>query len=264
MTEAIVQAIRQVGDFCGPRDVAALTPAALEAAIGQPQVDVMVLFGGSILAGGDAMARAIRQKVARRFVLVGGAGHTTETLRRRVMAEYPAIRAEGLSEADIFQRYLQTVHGVQADWLETRSTNCGNNITYLLELLAAHQVEPHSILLCQDATMQRRMEAGLRLQGPAGLRIVNYAAYHAEVALQGDQVVLVDPPHGMWTLERYLQLLMGEIPRLRDDADGYGPRGKGFIAHLDIPPAVGQAFALLQQVYGTQVRPADPRFASRP
>lgn len=43
-------------------------------------------------------------------------------------------------------------------------------------------------------------------------------------------------------------LLWGEIPRLTDDADGYGPRGKNFIAHVDIP---------------TEVRAANPAFASR-
>ena len=29
-----------------------------------PQVDVMVLFGGSILAGGDVLAEAIKNKIA--------------------------------------------------------------------------------------------------------------------------------------------------------------------------------------------------------
>ena len=28
---------------------------------------------------------------------------------------------------------------------------------------------------------------------------------------------------------------MGEIPRLKDDVNGYGPCGKNFIAHVNVP-----------------------------
>lgn len=54
---------------------------------------------------------------------------------------------------------------------------------------------------------------------------------------------------------------MGEIPRLRDDADGYGPNGRGFIAHVDIPPEVEAAFAELRSDFS--VREANPLYASR-
>lgn len=40
----------------------------------------MVLFGGSIIAGGDILAEAIQNEVAKKNIIVGGAGHTTETL----------------------------------------------------------------------------------------------------------------------------------------------------------------------------------------
>ena len=41
----------------------------------------MVLFGGSIIAGGDILAEAIQNEVPKKNIIVGGAGHTTETLR---------------------------------------------------------------------------------------------------------------------------------------------------------------------------------------
>ncbi len=50
------------------------------------------------------------------------------------------------------------------------------------------------------------------------------------------------PIHGMWPIERYVDLLMGEIPRLTDDAEGYGPRGREYIAHVSIPEAVSDGF----------------------
>ena len=67
----------------------------------------IVLFGGSILEGGDLLAQAIKDRIAKVYVIVGGAGHTTEALRQRVHNEYPAIETAGLQEAEVFQRYLK-------------------------------------------------------------------------------------------------------------------------------------------------------------
>lgn len=69
-----------------------------------------------------------------------------------------------------------------------------------------------SIILCQDATMQRRMEMGLRKYRPQGMEIINYAAYQAEVVAQGSQLTYREAIPGMWTVDRYVNLLMGEIP----------------------------------------------------
>lgn len=54
--------------FLGRRDVLTLTQAALEVRYGFGRADVMALFGGSILAGGDVLARAMRAGVARTYV----------------------------------------------------------------------------------------------------------------------------------------------------------------------------------------------------
>jgi hypothetical protein len=65
----------------------------------------------------------------------------------------------------------------------------------------------------------------------------------------------------MWDTSRYLTLLMGEIPRLTDDENGYGPRGKGFLAHMDIPTQVRGAWDRLLERYPWSMRTADPRYA---
>lgn len=54
---------------------------------------------------------------------------------------------------------------------------------------------------------------------------------------------------------------MGEIPRLTDNAEGYGPHGKKFICHVDIPENVQEAFELLKTVYGEETRAANPLYA---
>lgn len=255
--------INTLGRFCGARDVASLTRASLRKRFGFEQADVLALFGGSIIAGAEVLAKAMRENVAAHYVIVGGEGHTTETLRRIVHARRPEIETTGQPEAEVFSRYMRAVYNLAPDHIETRSTNCGNNITNLLALLAREGISAKRIILCQDATMQRRMDAGLRKYAP-GSAIVNYATYHATVEARGGHLVYAAPIDGMWTIERYVNLLMGEIPRLCDDENGYGPRGKGYIAHTDVLPEVERAFASLQGVFGAATRAANPAYASEP
>ena len=55
--------------------------------------------------------------------------------------------------------------------------------------------------------------------------IINYASYQAKLILNEDETPTYSSSiHGMWQPERYLTLLMGEIPRLSDNKDGYGQR----------------------------------------
>lgn len=59
---------------------------------------------------------------------------------------------------------------------------------------------------------------------------------------------------GIGTVDRYIQLLMGEIPRLKDDINGYGPNGKGYIEHVDIPYSVEEAYSKLENIIGVKHR----------
>lgn len=257
----LAQAVNQVAQFCGPRDLSSLTIQALQAEQGLEQVDVLAFFGGSILAGGDQLAEAIRNKLAKTYVIVGGAGHTTDGLRQQVQDHFPQLYPMGLTEAEIFQAYLGQKYGLSADLLETQSTNCGNNVTYLLDLLAEKSIEFQSILLMQDATMQRRMWATMKKYATDTL-LLNYASYQVTVRGEEGQLQYEDAPFGMWDMDRYLSLLLGEIPRLRDDEEGYGPSGADYLAHIDIPQAVEDSYQLVQEKTGLASRKADPKFSS--
>lgn len=261
MNKRIAECINILSNFLGKRDISSLTTEAIKNKYGIEQADLMVLFGGSIICGGDVLAEAITNKIAQKYIIVGGAGHTTETLRKKVHAEFPHIKTDGLAEAEIFQVYLETVHGLTADFLECSSTNCGNNITYLLDLISEKELPFHSIILSQDATMQYRMEAGLRKYTIDTL-IINYSTYQANVMVKNAQLVYENDIKGMWDMDRYITLLMGEIPRLSDNTEGYGPNGKGYIAHVDITIEVETAFMELKKVYAGMVREANPLYAS--
>lgn len=52
---------------------------------------------------------------------------------------------------------------------------------------------------------------------------------------------------GLWPVTRYLALLLGELPRLQDSPEGYGPRGKDFISHVTFPPEILDAWRQLRE-----------------
>ncbi|MGX8687134.1 MAG: YdcF family protein [bacterium] len=255
------EAVNILGEFCGPRDIPCLDRKELQGLCGIEKADVFVLFGGSVLAGGDVLAEAAEADIARYYIIVGGEGHTTRTLRRNMEAALPGLSAEGLPEAVLFDRYFRMRTGRSADFLECRSTNCGNNITYLLSLLEEEGIECASMILCQDASMQRRMTAGLA-KYRSDITAVNYAAYRAVMEEKDGELFFKTEIKGMWAPMRYIGLLLGEIERLRDTKSGYGPEGKGFIAHVDIPDRVLAAFEHLKAAFPDLVRKADPRYGS--
>lgn len=242
----ISDAINTISAFLGRRDVPELTQEALKSSYGFSQADVMVLFGGSIIAGGDVLAQAIKNNIAKTYVIVGGVGHTTQSLRDAVQKLYPEIQTQDKPEAEIFQAYLQYRYNLKADYLETKSTHCGNNITNLLALLEDNAVLCENIILTQDAAMQLRMCATLLKHRP-GLRVINFATYKAQIT---PDLTFADSIPGMWPIDRFVSLLMGEVKRLADTPEGYGPRGAGFISHTDIPKEVEEAYeALLAHGY---------------
>jgi uncharacterized SAM-binding protein YcdF (DUF218 family) len=265
-----------LGRFLGRRDVDALDQTELDRAIGHARADVMVLYGGSVLGGVDVLADAMRADVARTYVISGGAGHTTATLRETVRRSVPGLDVpDDVTEAELLASVLERRHGLTPDLLETRSTNCGNNITFVLDLLAEREISARDVIICQDATMQLRMDAGMRAASPE-TTVVDYATYEVEVACVADHGsplalplggtrgaidYVGDVPEGMWDVGRYLTLLMGEVPRLRDDGQGYGPKGRGWIAHVDVPEAVLEAQAALSSAFPASVRTADPAYA---
>lgn len=263
----IANCINVLGNFCGKRDIDELTAFELMKKYGVEKADVMVLFGSSILAGGDILANAMKNDVAKKYVIVGGRGHTTASLEEQFYKLYPdsdknSILSE-ISEAEIFRNYLKHKYNLQPDFLEIHSTNCGNNITNLLKLLKEKNITFKNIIISQDATMQLRVEAILKKYLSENIKIISFAAYSAKVCVKDGKPCFENDIFGMWDIDRYITLLMGEIPRLTDDKNGYGPKGAGYTAHIDIPEDVKNAFFVLKQIYGDKVRKANPLYASK-
>ncbi len=246
-------------EFLAQRDIEELTSNALDKKYKISQVDILILFGGSIPYGCDVAANAVKRGIAKRFMIVGGEGHTTHSLREAVHKLYPEIDTENKKEADIMNDYIRSKYGLGDILIERESTNCGNNVSYALEAIKQNNLNPKTLLLIQDSTMQRRMDAGFRKyiidQKLKSASIINFAPYRVTVKVKDERLTL-EPSNlwGMWNIERYITLLMGEIPRLLDEKDGYGPRGKDFIAHVDMPLEVFHAFTELKKDYGDFIR----------
>lgn len=240
--------------FLAEDDLGALDAPALLRAAGVEAVDCLVLLGNSVLHTAERAFEAFTAGLARRLVLSGGVGHSTPFLREALAGQprYRALDAPGLSEAELLARVAVARFGIDpaALLLETRSTNCGENALRTRELLDRTGPAPRTLLLIQDPTMQRRTHASFRraYQGAPAPRLLNHPTFVPRVVVAGGELRLDGPERaGLWPMERFAALVMGEIPRLRDDAGGYGPRGRGFIAHVDVPDEVEAAHARLAE-----------------
>jgi uncharacterized SAM-binding protein YcdF (DUF218 family) len=261
----IAENINVLGDFIGKRDIDNLTSQALEEKYQVSQADMLILFGGSIPHGCDVVGRAISNNIAKNFMIVGGEGHTTESLRKAVHNAFPQIITTGKMEADIMSEYIRLKYRIDKILIERNSTNCGNNITYALDVMRQNKLCPENIIVVQDSTMQCRMDAGFcKYLQDSKVKLINFASYKVRVEVKNEKLV-IQPSDiwGMWDIERYISLLMGEIPRLLDNADGYGPNGKNYIAHVDVPVDVLKAFEELKSEYSNLIRVANPLYASK-
>ena len=250
----IAEYINTLADFCGKRDISFLNKEELKNKYNINQADIIVLFGGSIIAGGDIFAQAIKEKIAKKYIIVGGYGHTTDSLIDNIKKIIPDINYK--TEAEIFNEYIKNKYNAEADFLECSSTNCGNNITNLLEIIEKKRLDFNNIILIQDSTMQLRMWAVIKKYIDENIEVINYAAYKVKVINEDSKLIYDNYPLGMWDIDRYINLLMGEIPRLTDNEEGYGPRGKDFLIHIDIPEKVENAFLELKKYYPNMVREA--------
>jgi len=260
-----------IARFLALRDTEYLDRACLEAQLGLHKVDLLILLGNSLPYTAEVAVRAYLDGLADRFMIAGGEGHSTGLLREAVKrtpacAELEtAGRTEAEILADIAVRAGAGAIRREELLLETASTNCGNNASCALRLLEGlDEPLPASVLLIQDPTMQRRSAASFeKVWSDAGLsaRFVSFAPFIPQVGVNGGRLEPPAPPAAgayVWDMGRFAALLMGEIPRLRDDADGYGPRGRGFIAHVDIPDEAEEAYGRLLPHYGGQARGIRP------
>jgi DUF218 domain len=233
-----------------------------------PPVDCVVLCGSAILHCAEAVFSALqaRPDLTKTLVICGGIGHSTRYLYDAI-AQDPkqagvAPEIQGLPESHVLHKILERSYDgtgiVRAGCriiIEDRSTNCGANAIETRRILEAHNIpKPRSCVIVQDPTMSIRTLAAFRktysdLSSPP--TFVACPSFVPRVqAIDGKLEYAMErvASNGLWGMGRFCDLLLGEIPRLRDDAEGYGPKGRGFIERVDVSEEVEKAWGRLQDV----------------
>lgn len=168
--------------------------------------------------------------------------------------------------------------------IDDKSRNCGENALFAKRLLDENGIRPDKVVVVQDPTMSRRTCTSLAKVYEDEGGVVSELATLAQHQSQPQSRVRPSPApmihawptfvplleysqgnfawssatlselgvepgnSGLWDEQRFIDLVLGEIPRMRDDEEGYryGPRGKGFIVHVDIPEGVLEADRVLR------------------
>ncbi|TDZ36158.1 Protein YdcF [Colletotrichum trifolii] len=276
----IVSSFLAQEDLSNPCEVNHFLRALPKPRTGQP-TDAIVFCASSVLALADTVFSAFSAAPP----VAGEESKITRSI---------AHELQGMPEARVLQMIAEKWFGIKAvnvgdpgakilphdmDKLlvvvEDQSTNCGANASESRKVLEACGVtSPRSIVVVQDPTMSRRTVATFRkTYADLSPRLVSWPTFTPRVALDlefvtsnsstespiqqlqyADRRGVITHDEGLWGLTRFVDLIMGEIPRLRDDENGYGPKGKNFLVHVDIPQDVDNAWKFLDTVLEQQSR----------
>jgi len=233
-----------IASYLARRDLASLVLKS-----GQEPADALVLLGSSLPGTTRVAAEAISNGIARQIVISGGLGHSTQGLCEQVKKHpvFRIVKTDGRAEADIFADILTQVFAIDPTFIviENRSTNCGSNATECKALVDCLEGQFERMILVQDPTMQRRTHACFeRVWKRSESSVFESFAPFVPTVKRSDsgELEVIGDEDGVWPFERFVSLVLGEIVRLRDDEHGYGPNGKNFIDHVEVPQEILNAY----------------------
>lgn len=243
LNDMTLQAANRVGEWLAQNDFA--TPPV------DAQADLVVLAGNAVIPTIDAACRLAAEN--RTLLISGGIGHSTTYLYAAIARHprYNTLRTTGRAEAAILADIAHQFWNIPSERIlvEDRSTNCGENARFTREMLQQKAIVSRRAIVVQDPTMQRRTMATFAHIWQDEARAPQWQSYpgYLPVLCNGDNgLTFTDEADAVWPVERYLSLLLGELPRIQDDENGYGPRGKGFIAHVEMPADITAAWQVLR------------------
>ena len=233
--EKIIRAADALCAYLARRDIPALSAQEIKKKTGFARLDALFAYGCDLTEVVECAAYAFQSGLCGVLLFSGGIGHGTDALRKNAQNKY-GIKRESGTEADIMAEIaIRCLHVPEEKVLvENRSTNSGENALFSLSLLKKKGISPNGILLIQDPLMQQRSHLATQKQMHPHCRLLSFAPFLPRMK--------EDLP---WPEKRFFDLLLREIPRIYDNADGYGPKGRGFIAHADIPDNVMESYRYL-------------------
>lgn len=250
---SLCQDVNIVASYLARRDLISLSAPP------QTQFDWIVLLGSACISSVRVAAEARLIGWSDRILVSGGVGHSSEYLWQRIEMDpqFRGVAARGRPEAEIFREILLRRFGIPSDAVvcEPVSTNCGENALETRRLLTDMGELAPRLLLIQDPTMQRRTHASFERawSEAGGANLASWAPCVPELAHSSHLGELVVNPTE-WETERFLSLVLGEIPRLHDTPEGYGPNGRDFISHVEVPPQILEAHSRIASTLGKSNR----------
>lgn len=216
--------------------------------------DLAILAGNSLPYLADHVAKRYLAGEIKQIFLVGGIGHATVHLRNNFAVL--GYQFGNVSETEMYLTYLQKKYQIPTEVfiLEMNSTHSGENAAFALKVLQKQATIPKEILLVEDPLLQRRIKATFEKhwQGIA-TTFTNDVPLIPYVKELNQEVSFLDESlNHLWPRDYFISLVLGEIPRLRNDAQGYGPKGKDFIVPVAIPTEVEAAYARLTEKFDYQ------------
>jgi len=153
------------------------------------------------------------------LIFAGGLGRLTEGLWTE-------------SEADLFAK-IAMAKGVpkEAILIENRSTNTGENIILVQQLLKAKHLNPESFIVVQKPYMERRSYATFKKNWPG-----------KNVVVTSPQISFDEYPTEEIPLEAVINIMTGDLQRIKIYPE------KGFQIYQEIPEAVWQAYERLVEL----------------
>ncbi|WP_086444599.1 ElyC/SanA/YdcF family protein [Candidatus Enterococcus lemimoniae] len=218
--------------------------------------DLAILAGNSLPYLADELIRLYENGLADRLMLVGGVGHATPFLQSNFKKMGMAIT--GASETEMYLDYFKQKYDLDKTLFltEKTSTNSGENARFALDTVKTTNWHPEKVLLLADPLLQRRIKATFEKEWQATDAVfTNYVSIVPFVKAAENAIIFEkEQLNGLWSTDYFLSLVLGEIPRLRNDANGYGPNGRNYIDAVEIPKEVSQAYDKLCQVYAYEMK----------
>lgn len=213
--------------------------------------DLAILAGNSLLYLIDELFILYQTKKVKQIMITGGVGHATQFLKGNL--KNIGFESTEESEAALCQAYLEKKYGLSKKEviLEDNSTNSGENAIFTLNKTKDLKLKLRKVLLLQDPILQRRTKATFRKNWQeTKVEFTNFVPILPKLSMLEKKLAFSDTRlNDLWTTEYFFSLVLGEIPRLRNDKEGYGPKGHRYIDEVVIPEKVEEAYARLNKKF---------------
>lgn len=205
--------------------------------------DTLVIAGNSLISLIVSAAKFCEDhKEIKQVVFVGGRGHGTAPLIANAEKHIPNLVQPDwplLSEAEIMQKIFSNYCSREVlQLLETHSSNTGENARFSRDLFET--ARPENFWLVQDPLVQKRTHLTFSKEWELPLNAIHSLIFEKPVllAFDGRPYFKNAEMDSWWQTDYFLSLTLGEIRRLQDNEQGYGPKGTNYIPHVELPDDV--------------------------